>query len=160
MNLEGLDEDHMLAFNPLLEYYTPTIRTAYAKLRGNVQTRKLPIPVCPGEVAEEDEKGKKGKKGAAAPKPPMPGMLTNKIDVFKSHFFLSAVFHTLLTNSRTYVNLPNIYSPPNCFTYGRLCLASHRRLTPALTWWILFSFTWRNFPLLTGSSKSHFSGSL
>ena len=85
LNLEALDEDHMLAFNPLLEYYTPTIRSAYAKLRGNVQSRKLPIPVCPGEVAEEDEKGKKGKKGAAAPKPPMPGMLTNKIFIFLSH---------------------------------------------------------------------------
>lgn len=69
----------MLAFNPMLEYYTPTIRTAYCKLRGNVVSRKLPIPVCPGEIVEEDEtkgkKGKKGKKGAAtpaAPKPPMP----------------------------------------------------------------------------------------
>ena len=62
----------------MLEYYTPTIRTAYCKLRGNVSTRKLPLPVCPGEIVEEDEtkgkKGKKGKKGAgpAAPKPPMP----------------------------------------------------------------------------------------
>ena len=83
--MEALDEDHMLAFNPLLEYYNPTIRFAYAKLRGNVQSRKLPIPICPGEVAEEDEKGKKGKKGAAAPKPPMPGMLTNKIFIFLSH---------------------------------------------------------------------------
>ena len=76
-NLEALDEDHMLAFNPLLEYYTPTIRTAYAKFRGNCTSRKLPIPMCPGEVVEEDEtgkKGKKGKKGAApaGPKPPMP----------------------------------------------------------------------------------------